>query len=175
MACPFSLRPTPRFVGDFTMDNNFAIVNLNLRLVDSLKEGIKVLSRDMQALKTSIEPIGLYYLINIVMWLPNIIRWYILEDYADKMTFGFSNVPGPKEPFVVAGKANRGIGFIMPVGRSIVGSFSIISHVNVIKVIIAMDKAMGDKTAKTLSDIFTKNMDEMLGVEWREFHKKRNE
>ena len=41
MACPFSLRPPPKFLGDYTFDNNFAIVNLNLRLVDSLKEGVK--------------------------------------------------------------------------------------------------------------------------------------
>ena len=91
------------------------------------------------------------------------------------MTFGFSNVPGPKKPFVVAGKENNGIGFIMPVGHSVCGSFSIISHVNVVKVAIMMDKAVM-KTPKTLVDIFIRNMNEMLGSEaWLEFHKKRND
>ena len=144
-----------------------------MRLVDNLVEGVKLINRDMQELKKSIEPIGLYYLIGIMMQLPSFLRWYILEDYGDKMTFGFSNVPGPREPYVVDGKVNHGIGFIMPVARSLVGSFSIISHVNVIKVAISMDKVtMADP--KDLSDIFVKNMDEMLGVSWREFHKQRN-
>lgn len=93
----------------------------------------------MSALKKSIEPIGLYYLIKLVMLLPNYIRWWILEDYTNKMCFGFSNVPGPRLPFVVAGHENKGIGFTMPVARSIVGSFSIISHADVIKVMVSMD------------------------------------
>lgn len=174
MACPFSLRAPPKFVGDFTMDNDFAIVNLNMRLVDSLTEGVKLINRDMNELKKSIEPVMLSFLIKLVMQLPEFLRSAILEDYCDKMTFGFSNVPGPKIPFVVAGKANNGIGFIMPVGRSIVGSFSIISHVNVIKIAISMDKATMD-SPKLLADIFTKNLDSMLeGPKWREFHAIRN-
>mmetsp|Transcript_16420 Transcript_16420/g.22213 ORF Transcript_16420/g.22213 Transcript_16420/m.22213 type:complete len:92 (-) Transcript_16420:80-355(-) len=91
------------------------------------------------------------------------------------MTFGYSNVPGPKRPFTVAGKVNNGIGFIMPVGHALVGSFSIISHVNVIKVIITMDKATM-ATPTTMKDLFVKNMDEMMqGPQWQEFHKKRND
>ena len=89
------------------------------------------------------------------------------------MTFGFSNVPGPKEPYVLDGKVNHGIGFIMPVGRSIVGSISIISHVNVIKVCMSMDKACMESPTN-LSNLFLKNMDEMLGVTWRDFHTSRN-
>ena len=174
MACPFSLRPAPKFLGDFTFDNNFAICNMKLRLVDNLKEGIKPINRDMIALKNSIEPIGLYYLIQIVMQLPNVIRWYVLEDYTSKMTFGFSNVPGPKNPYVLAGNTNKGLGFIMPVARSIVGAFSIISHVNVIKIVISMDKKVM-ATPKPLADLFCKNLDEMLGASWRDFHKKNND
>ena len=153
MACPFSLRPPPTALGDYTFDNNFAIVNLKLRLVSSLSNGLKQINRDMLDLKKSIEPIGLFYLIKLVMQLPGFIHWHIFEDYANKMTFGFSNVPGPKLPFVVAGRVNRGVGFIMPVGRSIVGSFSIISHVDVVKVIISMDKACMEST-DFISDLF---------------------
>ena len=74
MACPFSLRPPPRHLGDYTFDNNFAVVNLNLRLVDNLKEGVKLISSDMQEVKKSIEPVGLYYLIGIMMQLPSFLR-----------------------------------------------------------------------------------------------------
>lgn len=88
------------------------------------------------------------------------------------MTFGFSNVPGPRLPFVVAGHTNRGIGFVMPVARSLVGSFSIISHTDVIKVMISMDKATM-KSTDTIASIFKQNLDDMLGKNWREFAKHR--
>ena len=106
------------------------------------------------------------------MQLPSFIRWYVIEDFGAKMTFGFSNVPGPRLPFVVAGHKNTGIGFVMPVARSLVGSFAIISHTNVIKCMIAMDKAVMSSTNE-ISDLFTKNLDEMLGKNWREFAKHR--
>ena len=41
MTCPFSLRPPPQTLTDFTFGNDFAIVPLSLRLVDSLTNGIK--------------------------------------------------------------------------------------------------------------------------------------
>jgi len=142
MACPFSLRPPPKKLGDYTFDNNFAIVNLAFRLVDSLEGGVQLIHRDMQRLKTSIEPVGLFFLIKIVMQTPHFIRYLVFEDYTNKMTFGFSNVPGPKLPYVVCGVENRGMGFIMPGSRSMVGSFSFISHADVMKIGISLDKAV---------------------------------
>ena len=64
------------------------------------------------------------------------------------------------------GCENRGIGFIMPVGRSVVGSFSIISHADCIKVCITMDKAVMAST-NPLAEIFKKNLDAMLTDKWR--------
>ena len=166
MACPFSLRAPPKFLGDFTFDNNFSIVNMNLRLVDSLKEGLPAINRDMNLMKKSFEPIGYFYLTKVLMQLPEFLRRKIMELSSTTLTFGYSNVPGPKRPFIIAGKENNGIGFIMPMGGDLVGSFSIISHVNVIKVIITMDKAtMPD--VKVLADMFVTNMNEMLeGPAW---------
>ena len=112
------------------------------RLVDSLQEGVHLINRDMAGLKKSIEPAGLYYLIKIVMQLPDFIRQAVLEDFTAKMTFGFSNVPGPRTAWVVGGVKNRGIGFIMPVGRSMCGGFSMISHAEVIKISYSIDKAV---------------------------------
>lgn len=162
MACPFSLRAPPKSLGDYTFDNNFAIVNMNLRLVNSLKDGLSAINRDMHAIKKSFEPFGSYYLTKVAMFMPEFLRRKILNLGSEKMTFGYSNVPGPKRPFTIAGKVNNGIGFIMPVGGDLTGSFSIISHVNVVKIIIMMDKAtMPD--VKVLSDIFIANMNEMFG------------
>ena len=54
----------------------------------------------------------------------------------------------------------------MPVGRSVVGSFSIISHADCIKVCITMDKAVMAST-NPLAEIFKKNLDAMLTDKWR--------
>ena len=67
LACPFSLRAPPKKLGDYTFDNNFSIVNMSLRLVDSLKEGIKAINRDMNVMKKSFEPIGTAYLMSVSM------------------------------------------------------------------------------------------------------------
>ena len=139
------------------------------KLVDSLENGIKEINREMNAAKKSIGPIGLWYFVKVLMSMPRFIIDFGIEDSASKMTLGFSNVPGPKTPWVMDGKENRGIGFIMPTARSIVGAFSIISHADCIKVCISMDRAVMT-TCKPMSDIFKKNLDEMLGVTWREFH-----
>ena len=175
LACPFSLRPPPKHLGDYTFDNNFAVISMKLRLIDSLKDGLADINQDMLNLKKSFEPIGSYYLTKITNHLPEFMRRFAGEKLCSSITFGYSNVPGPKRPFVIAGKENNGIGFIMPVGFSIVGSFSIISHMNVIKVIITMDKAIMS-AEKIIKEIFVRNMDEMLeGPAWQEFHKKRND
>ena len=41
LAVPFSLRPTPKHITDFSFDNRFAMLPLRLRLVNSIEEGFK--------------------------------------------------------------------------------------------------------------------------------------
>lgn len=84
------------------------------------------------------------------------------------MTFGFSNVPGPRKPFVVAGTKSSSLGFAMPVGKTIPGSVGIISMADCVKVTFFTDKACCDP--KVLRDYFEKNLDEILGSkDWRKW------
>ena len=173
MTCPFSLRPPPKTLTDFTFDNDFAIVPLKLRLVNSVTNGIKALHQDMVAMKKSLDPIGWCYSIKLAMFLPTFLRDFILEDFCDRMTFGFSNVPGPKSRWITAGKRCQGIGFIMPVGKSIVGSFSILSHADVVKMIISMDKETMEDPA-VIAEYLKKNLDEILAdPNWRNYGTER--
>ncbi len=65
------------------------------------------------------------------------------------------------------------MGFIMPVGKSIVGSFSIISHADVVKVGVTMDKAVM-KDPKIIMKMLLENLDEVLGgAKWRDYGKQR--
>lgn len=162
MACPFSLRRKPEVLGDFEYNNDFSIVPLDLRLVDSLETGLAQINQDVNAIKKSLEPIGLSYLMKFVMQLPDFLRAYILEDFSNKMTFGFSNVPGPKTPIRTTQKYCQSMGFIMPVGKSLVGSFSIMSHADVVKIAIVMDKAVMP-SIEPMKQYLIKNLDEILG------------
>ena len=87
------------------------------------------------------------------------------------MTLGFSNVPGPKSTWILTGKRCQGIGFIMPVVKSLTGSFSTLSHADTVKIIISMDKAVMDNISD-IAEIMMKNLDEILGdPEWRNYGK----
>ena len=127
----------------------------------------------MNSLKKSIEPFGLSYLIKVMMQTPDFLRCFILEDFVDKMTFGFSNVPGPKQPFKVAGFRCQSQGFIMPVGKTCMGSFSILSHDDVVKMVISMDKKTMESTEE-ITEYLCKALDEILGTpEWRKYGETR--
>ena len=61
----------------------------------------------------------------------------------------------------------------MPVGKSMVGSFSLISHADVVKMSIAMDKSTME-SPDLIADLLMKNLDEILGgPEWRNYGQER--
>lgn len=103
------------------------------------------------------------------MLLPHKARDLILNDFSSKMTFVFSNVPGPKKPYVLNGKASKGISFYVPGLKSCMGGISIMSHCDTVKISLSMDESVM-KDPKDLMDIIYQNLDVALGKEWRNFH-----
>ena len=123
----------------------------------------------MDSLKKSFEPFAWMYVTKLTMQIPEFARSALLEVFTDKMTYGYSNVPGPKNGFRVAGSLTNTVAFMMPVGKTIPGSIGIISCLNNIKVTITTDRAAADP--KVLADYFEKNLDEVLGsTEWRNWN-----
>ena len=96
-----------------------------------------------------------------------------MESLCEKMSIGFSNVPGPKKPWVVGGKAVDTLGFFMPVGRTLCASISICSHASTVKVGVVADKA-AMKDPRDLVSYIERNFDQMLGKEWRDFDKQKD-
>ena len=120
----------------------------------------------MNTLKKSMEPVAWYNVTKLTMQLPNNLVNFLLEIFTDKMSFGFSNVPGPRNPFIVAGHKSDTIGFSMPVGKSIPGSLGIISHAECVKAMITTDRACADP--RVLKEYFEKSLDDIMGsTEWR--------
>jgi len=102
LAVPYSLRPPPvKSASDFNFDNQFAILPLKFKLTSEFASGLKVIKADMDNMKTSVDPFGYYYIIMLLMLMPHMIRSFFLELFVSKLTFVFSNVPGPRSPFIV--------------------------------------------------------------------------
>jgi hypothetical protein len=165
---PFSLRPPPKGLRDFAFNNDFAVIPLKLRLFDNFDTGLRVINKEMAALKKSLEPIGQYWLIYTLMQTPWCLRKYLFEDHVMKLSTGFSNVPGPKKPFIVDGVKCKSLAFIMPAGMSITSCISVISHVDTVKVGMTFDKAVL-QDPRTVMDRFENNLDEAFGTRWRSF------
>ena len=168
---PFSMRRTPKAVGDFIFNNDIAGVPIKMPLVDTITNGLTKINHDMSAMKGSIDPILFCYLPKYFSFLPPFVRTASMEDSCEKMTLGFSNVPGPKSTWMLTGKRCQGIGFIMPCVKSMVGSFSTLSHADTVKMIVSFDKATMESTS-IITEYLMKNLDEILGdPEWRNYGK----
>ena len=74
LVCPFSLRPPPIGILDFEYNNDFAIVPVNLKLHSDLKDGLKKINKAMTELKKSITPVGMAYVNQVTMALPEFLR-----------------------------------------------------------------------------------------------------
>lgn len=123
----------------------------------------------MNAVKNSLDPIISVYMCKFINFFPTIIRNAMYEDACEKISLGLSNVPGPKSTWILTGKRCQGIGFIMPCNKSMVGSFSAISHADVVKMIISMDKATMESPA-IIAEYLMKSLDEILAdPNWRNY------
>ena len=139
-----------------------------MRLVDDCVKGLDLLRSDMLAMKNSMEPLGWQAVTTATGQLPHMLIHLAFDFMCTKLAFGFSNVPGPKEPFIVGGSQSSSLGFAMPVGKTVSGSLGIISHADCIKATFMVDKACADP--KVLRDYFEKSLDEILGsTEWRQW------
>ena len=169
LSCPFSLRPPPKHVLDFTFDNEFAILPIKMQLVDSYQSGFQIIKRDMNAVKKSMTPFGFLYVAKIVMAIPNqFFRNFMIGLSSNRMTFVFSNVPGPTKNYVLSGNKTSCVGFFVPGLHSCAGGIAIISINDVVKIGLTMDKVVM-KHPKILMDMITKNLDDALGKNWRDF------
>ena len=71
---------------------------------------------------------------------PWILSDCLLDDYTSKLTMNFSNVPGPKEPWSIAGAKCKSFAFQMPTAKRMTLGWAIISHSDVLKVTVSADK-----------------------------------
>lgn len=92
--------------------------------------------------------------------MPQKVSAFLLDIYSRKNTLVFSNVPGPRAPYKVAGYKTKNMTFFVPAMMEVAGGLSIISHYDVIKLGLILDKSFTDP--KQLMKIFTAKFDEVF-------------
>ena len=136
---PFSLRRPPIGIQDFEYNNNFSILPVKLSLVDDMSLGVKLINKEMNEKKASLEPVGVAKSTDLLLSLPEFLRSYLLNDILSKISLGMSNVPGAKKPLVITGKKAKSSSFVMPVGKTISASVSLMSHYDTVTVGFSLD------------------------------------
>lgn len=120
-------------------------------------------------MKTSPIPVGWYYISYFVLSLPYQCFKFLTDDLADKLSMGFSNVPGSREDWFITGKRMIAQGFSIPLGKTVPMGWAAISHKDNIKICVNSDKA-SVQDIEWLMNKFETNLDDFLGSkEWRSF------
>lgn len=134
-------RPKP---GDTTLDNQFAIVLLDLPLnEDGPLETLKETQRRMNAIKQSAEPLinswTMYYL---MARLPSFLSKIVFDVVTDKCSVVVSNVPGPQQRLSINGDLVEGAVFWPPQKANIGMGISLLSYVGKVNMGIIVDKML---------------------------------
>ena len=137
---PFSLRTPPKHPSDFKFHNNFSMIPIDMPIEETYEKALASAKRITKSWKTSPIPFALVYFVRGLLLLPLFAINFLLCDWADRMTFTFSNVPGPRKHYIVNGKKAKSMGFLVPALKSLMGGISIISYVDRIKIGIISDK-----------------------------------
>lgn len=65
---------------DFKLVNNFASLTIPLKLVDDFEQGLKLIKRQMDKMKTSLEPFAMLMIVNFITTLPTMITRHLTWD-----------------------------------------------------------------------------------------------
>lgn len=117
------------------MLNNVSLLLCTLPLYGTFSTALKELSTLMKGIKKGVDPFAFGALADLVAWLPSYFMQIIGFWLIAKTTLIFSNVPGPKTPFVYRDtegkpiKSKKLIGFIPGLSDCALG-IAAISHVD---------------------------------------------
>ena len=102
LAVPFSLRPKPLHIMDFTFDNQVGVLPLKLRLFTNFDDGFKQLSKEFNSVKQSITPFAMVHMHRIICNFPRVIRDWVFNDFSKRITFSFNFVRGSHNTQTIA-------------------------------------------------------------------------
>lgn len=100
-------------------------------------------------------------MVKLTTLMPTVLSKLISMDMTNKISLIFSNVPGPKQPLVIAGETVQKLVFFAPGMGSLNASLNICSHADILKVGCVSDDSLINDPA-FLIELFEKNFDKLL-------------
>ena len=122
-------------------NQQITVIPIEVRLISDLKTGTKDVQHDLEGMKTALMPFGFYYVCKLVPLFPFFVFDWLLNVWTRKVIGFFSNVPGPREAWSIAGYKCKSFAFMIPFGKRLTMGWAAISHADVMKVTVAADKA----------------------------------
>ena len=110
------------------------MLKVPLDLVTDFKNGLMKIKSQMDILKHSLDPFGMYFMVKLNSILPPVLQKLATSEQTAKLTCVFTNVPGPKTPLIFSGLKCKKIMFFVPALGNLACGISIVSHVDTITV-----------------------------------------
>ena len=135
MYLPVSLKAVPPPEVVCPLNNKMVPMLMKMKILKSNGEGhekiAKKYSKQLSNMKNSFEPSSFFILIHYSpMLLPNFIFQLTFKFLALKLSFGFTNVPGPINPIMYGEKTFEKIFFYAPTVEKLGIGFSLMSYNN---------------------------------------------
>jgi diacylglycerol O-acyltransferase len=146
---PVNLRPIEL---DDELGNKFGLVFLSLPLgIDNPVERLRIVKGNMDALKTSVEPVATFGVLNLLGAVPDRVEDIAVDFFDTKASSVITNVPGPQTQLYLAGAPiNTVMAWVPQSGRISLG-ISIISYNGKVWLGVASDQGLLPDPEKIVS------------------------
>lgn len=114
MAIPFSFRQPFKELKDVKFKNDFGSILMDLKLFDNFDDNLKDCKRQLDGLKTSLNPYGVYYLTRLPLLLPYDLPKMISNDASNKFSLIYTNLNASTEQYCFDGKRDLIHYFLVP-------------------------------------------------------------
>lgn len=155
---PVNLRPPD---GPMELGNRFGLVFLGLPIgLPTAVERLHALKAEMDRLKASPQAVVAFGVLNAMGMASPEIEHIGVKLFAQKATAVMTNVPGPRTPLYLAGRAIRNIMFWVPQSGRLGLGVSILSYAGDVRIGIAADSGLVPDPG-TIVSLFQDELDEM--------------
>jgi WS/DGAT/MGAT family acyltransferase len=159
---PFNLRPLDQPL-PADLGNRFGLVYLNLPVtVADRDERLREMTRRMQAIKSSPEGPVSYGILQLIGSAPAAIEQLAIDVFASKGTAVMTNVPGPTQPVVLAGRRLLGSIGWGPTSGDLALGVAIFSYAGEVVVGFCADTGLVPDVRQMRAD-FVAELDALLG------------
>lgn len=135
------------------LGNRFGMVFLELPVgTHDPVSRLRVVHQRMEDLKSSVEAIVVYEILNAVGLLPGEMEQQVVKFFADKATAVVTNLPGPRQQLYLAGRKIESLMYWVPQSGSLGLGVSLMSYNGTVRIGVASDNGLVTQPDKLVRD-----------------------